>query len=175
MTERYKPPLEGEILPALARLSKPERAEYVPRRVGVKGRMTDNGGRTRGPLFNNRHERFAQGLVRGMSPRQAYVYAGFEGEIAKNKNPSLLYNNRHVQRRVAELQERAAERAIISVPEILKGLKEIAKKRAATKNPLWADKLRAYEMLGKALNMFKPEEANEVAVTIVVDSSEAAY
>lgn len=73
-------------------------------------------------LKNARHERFAQGLAKGLSTSEAYVAAGYK----ENRScASRLATNANIQRRVEELSERIAEKAEWSAAERLQALKRI--------------------------------------------------
>lgn len=76
-------------------------------------------------LSNARHERFAQELAKGKAASEAYVLAGYK---ANDGNASTLKGNQKVEDRVAELQERAATRAEITVASITDRLLKIASK-----------------------------------------------
>jgi len=76
-------------------------------------------------LSNARHERFAQELAKGKSADEAYVEAGYS---ENRHNAHRLKTNEHVLKRVAELKERAAVRAEISVASITDDLRRIAQK-----------------------------------------------
>ena len=66
-------------------------------------------------LANPRHERFAQELAKGKSADQAYQNAGY---AANRGNARRMKANEHVQKRVAELQGRAAERTEVTIESL---------------------------------------------------------
>jgi phage terminase small subunit len=74
------------------------------------------------PVLNNpRHERFAQELAKGKSQAEAYEAAGY----SQNRgNATRLKANESVVKRVAELQARTAERAIVTAESLLKEAEE---------------------------------------------------
>jgi phage terminase small subunit len=76
-------------------------------------------------LSNPKHERFAQALAKGMTQAEAYADAGYK---PSEPNASRLTSNDKVQARLAELQERAATRAEITVASITERLLAIATK-----------------------------------------------
>lgn len=76
-------------------------------------------------LSNPKHERFAQALAKGMTQAEAYADAGYK---PSEPNASRLTSNDKVQKRVAELQERAAVRTEITVASITERLLAIATK-----------------------------------------------
>lgn len=72
-------------------------------------------------LDNARHEAFAQHLAKQKTADEAYVLAGFK---ANRGNATRLKANESVQRRIAELLSRAAERTVVTVEDIAKQLDE---------------------------------------------------
>jgi phage terminase small subunit len=70
-------------------------------------------------LSNPRHERFAQGLAKGLSADEAYQEAGF---TANRGNASRLKANESVEARVREILGKAEERAEIDIARTLKEL-----------------------------------------------------
>lgn len=72
-------------------------------------------------LDNPKHERFAQELAKGKSQAEAYAEAGY---VADEGNACRLTGNDKVQARVAEIQERGAVRAEITVSSILGELEQ---------------------------------------------------
>lgn len=68
------------------------------------------------PILNNpRHERFAQGLAAGKSQTEAYEAAGYTKDRTA---ASRLSTNVNVQARVAELQQRSAAKAEITIDSL---------------------------------------------------------
>ena len=80
-------------------------------------------------LQNSRHERFAQGLAMGLTQVQAYAEAGYCGLPSA---ACRLFKNPMVQVRVAEIMERAAARAEITVELVTENLVRIAGKAEET-------------------------------------------
>lgn len=76
-------------------------------------------------LSNPRHERFAQEIAKGASAGEAYRLAGYDADAksAETAGPRL-FRNVQVQARVAELQQRGAARAEVTIETILDELKE---------------------------------------------------
>jgi len=77
-------------------------------------------------LSNPRHERFAQGIAKGKSQHDAYIYAGYKGLTgAKNRDKDCRSNAGHLARtpqiaaRIAELLERQAKRVDVTVDGLL--------------------------------------------------------
>ena len=73
---------------------------------------TRGGSRDMPVLPNHRHELFAQGLAQGKSATEAYGLAGYKEDRTA---ASRLSSNVNVQRRLAELLERAAVRTEITI------------------------------------------------------------
>ncbi len=65
-----------------------------------------------GALSNAKHERFAQELAKGKSQAEAYQSAGY---APSEPNASRLTSNDKVRARVAEIQERGALRAEVTI------------------------------------------------------------
>jgi len=93
-------------------------------------------------LSNARHERFAQGLARGLSAGEAYVEAGY---APNDGNASRLKGNEKVQARLAELTEAGALRAEVTVERVLSELARIG----------FSDLRRAFDADGR---LRRPEE-----------------
>jgi hypothetical protein len=85
-------------------------------------------------LSNPKHERFAQGLAKGLTQVEAYEEAGYKPDTGAAARLSV---NVSLKARVAELQERAAIRTEITVASITERLLAIAMKgEAGTDAPL---------------------------------------
>lgn len=76
-------------------------------------------------LDNPKHEKFAQELSKGKTATEAYVLAGYK---SNDGNAATLKGNQRVLDRVAELLNRAATRAEISIASITESLLRIAEK-----------------------------------------------
>ena len=74
-------------------------------------------------LKNARHERFAQGLVKGMTADAAHEHAGFK---PYRQNASRLMTKNDIQARVAELTQPAIEETQVTVERVLRELEAIA-------------------------------------------------
>lgn len=68
-------------------------------------------------LENTRHEKFAQELAKGTSAGRAYEAAGYdvEGDHADQSASRLLSRNAKVRDRVAELQQKAAQKVGVTL------------------------------------------------------------
>lgn len=72
-------------------------------------------------LANPRHERFAQELAKGKTADAAYVDAGYK---TNRHNAAALGREKHISTRVAEIQERGAVRAEVTVASLLDELEQ---------------------------------------------------
>lgn len=75
-----------------------------------------------GPLANARHELFAQEIVGGKTPLDAYVAAGFKPDAG---NPSRLAARPEVKARIEDLLAGAAEKVEITKARVLAELGKI--------------------------------------------------
>jgi hypothetical protein len=107
-----------------------------------------------GPLKNERHERFAQELAKGTLQKDAYTLAGFAGE---DKHASRCAARPEVRARVAELLERGARRAEVTVADIARQLDE--------------DRTKACE-LGQAGAMVSASLGKAKVLGLIVDRQE---
>jgi len=73
-------------------------------------------------LKNPKHERFAQELAKGQTPEAAYAAAGFRPH---RQNAHRLMTNDDIQERLAEILQRGAERAEITVERVMRELAKI--------------------------------------------------
>jgi phage terminase small subunit len=115
-------------------------------------------------LKNPKHELFAQELAKGATATDAYASAGYRGDRTA---ASRLSTNVNIQGRVAELQGKAADAAVVSLQWVLERLVENVNRAmqavAVTdgeENPIGEYQYqgsvanRALELLGKELGMF---------------------
>lgn len=72
-------------------------------------------------LKNAKHERFAQGLAKGDAADKAYADAGYK---PSRSAASRLSTNVNIQARVAELLNKAADRAVVTIEDIARQLDE---------------------------------------------------
>jgi phage terminase small subunit len=103
-------------------------------------------------LRNARHEIFAQEIVKGVSGREAYKIAGFSvsSDNAADASASRLLRDVKVQARVAELQQKAQARALVTLEEHigeLKDIRDLAKKNGQASAAVAADVKRG-ELMG---------------------------
>lgn len=76
-------------------------------------------------LTNPKHERFAQELAKGKSQAEAYKAAGY---APSEPNASRLTSNEKVRVRVAEIQERGAIRAEVTIASLTADLIRLREK-----------------------------------------------
>ncbi len=74
-------------------------------------------------LKNPRHEKFAQGVAKGLTAEAAYVQAGY---ASNGRNASRLKSDEAIQARIAELVEVGARRAKVDVERVIHELAKIA-------------------------------------------------
>lgn len=111
--------------------------------------------------LNKQQEDFIQGIMRGLSQRQAYLSA-YPHAVKWKPNvvdvkASALFNSGKVQVRYKELQEQAAEANGITRDAILTELKRVGFCDVDPDRVKPADKLRALELLARILGLDSPE------------------
>lgn len=79
------------------------------------------------PLKNNRHEKFALAIFKGMSQTAAAIEAGYKPSRARY-TASRLATYGNIRKRIEELNEKATSPAILSVKERKERLTELAQK-----------------------------------------------
>jgi phage terminase small subunit len=82
-------------------------------------------------LENPRHERFAQELAKGKSATEAMAAAGYSDP----RNSTRMTKNDEIRCRVAELQSRAAERAVVTIESLILEVEEARKLAMRTEQP----------------------------------------
>lgn len=115
-------------------------------------------------LTNAKHERFAQELAKGRTQAEAYEAAGY---APSEPNASRLTSNDKVAKRVAEIQERAAVRAEITIAGLTESLMRLASKAEALQDASGFQASRASLMDAAKLNglvVDKTDQTLSVAV-----------
>lgn len=126
-------------------------------------------------LKNQRHERFAQGIAKGLPATRAYIEAGYKarGNSAETA-AARLFRNVQVQSRLVELAKKLAKPAIADADEIqqflttaMRGVDEHGKSLTedhVTKDGdvvpariSWRDRLKAAELLARARGVFNAQ------------------
>jgi len=107
-------------------------------------------------LGNQKHEHFCQLVAGGASAIKAYVSAGYsEGGAAQNS--SRLMQTDEVRNRIAELRsavtERGVEKASVDQARVILRLQQLS--MAAEEGRQFSAAIRAEELLGKQIGMFK--------------------
>ena len=108
------------------------------------------------PLDNAQQEHFCRLMAEGkMSQGQAYATAYDRDEVDDTaySNGSRLLRNAKVSARIATLKEQAARVATLDASYVLSGLMTNAEDARTKKD--YASSNRAFELLGKSLNLFK--------------------
>lgn len=89
-------------------------------------------------LPNPRYERFAQGVAKGKSQHDAYIYAGYSaGKAAKDvrSNAGTLARKPEVAARIAELQDGQAKRIGVTVDHLVAELDDMLRLAKRVKHP----------------------------------------
>ena len=108
------------------------------------------------PLHNAQQERFCQLVAKGeASQGQCYAtaYGRDEVDATAYNNASRLLGNARISARIQTLKEQAARLATLDASYILTGLMTNAEDAREKKD--YASSNRAFELLGKSLNLFK--------------------
>jgi phage terminase small subunit len=100
-------------------------------------------------LSNARHERFAQGLAKGLSQSDAYEEAGYK---PSRSAAARLAADVNICKRVATIQGKAAERTEITVASITERLLAIATKAEKSREAPMLQAARASLMDAAKLN-----------------------
>ncbi len=111
-------------------------------------------------LRNQRHERFAQEIARGLAACRAYEAAGYK---PNDGSAGRLHRNAQVLARVRELQGEAAELAVLDRAFVLSRLM----RNADHEEGHVANK--ALELLGKELGMFVDRSEVQQRLQVISD------
>ena len=114
------------------------------------------------PLSNPKWEAFAQGLAKGIAQGEAYAQAGYK---PNDPNASRLIKNDKIVARVAEMQERAANRTQITLAKLTDMLLE--DRQDARTAGQYAAAISADEKLGKLYGLFIDRSINETVHYVV--------
>lgn len=119
--------------------------------------------------LNNNQKKFCQEYLKvGMNGTKAYmnVYKRSTEESAR-RSASELLTNLDVQEYISKLQQKEEDKALVTVDEIITGIKKIIDDDKSYNG----DKLRGYELLGKYLGMFKERvEVKNTEATQILSS-----
>jgi phage terminase small subunit len=88
-------------------------------------------------LSQPRYERFAQGLAKGKTNSEAYLYAGYAAGAGKDvrSNASTLARKPEIISRVAELQSGQAKRIGVTVDHLVSELDDMLRLAKRVKHP----------------------------------------
>lgn len=109
-------------------------------------------------LSNAKHELFAQGLAKGETAIAAYEAAGYKPDRGA---ASRLSANVSIEKRVSEIQERAAIRTELTMQDILDELEEARRLASTAATPQTSAMVAA--SLGKAKLLGFVTDKNEVS------------
>jgi phage terminase small subunit len=112
-------------------------------------------------LSNAKHERFAQGVAKGLSATEAYLKAGYTvEEKSAAEAGSRLSRNIKVRDRITELQERAAKQVGVTLESLTEELE--AARQLAMKDEKGASAAVAASMGKAKLHGFLVERSENV-------------
>lgn len=117
------------------------------------------------PLHNGRRERFAQLVAEGRTAAEAYCQAGFR---ENRQNAHRLASDPVVRGRIAELQERGAMRAEITLADVTEHLKRIAAAAEKEGGAPGLSVARAAWMDVAKLNGLVVDKSESVSVTHII-------
>lgn len=103
------------------------------------------------PLANARHEAFAQKVAAGRPYGRAYEEAGYRARgNAADTRGSALVRKAQVRARIRWIKEQAADGALVTVEDVIRGLRREAD---LAENP-GSTRVAAYRELGRYLGIF---------------------
>lgn len=114
-------------------------------------------------LSNPKHERFAQELAKGKTQAEAYAAAGY---APSEPNASRLTSNDKVRARVAEIQERGAIRAEVTIASLTADLMRLREKGEALGEASGLSVARASVMDIAKLNGLVVDKSLTAATTV---------
>lgn len=118
------------------------------------------------PLKNARHEAFARGVAEGKSQTDAYTDAGYKGGPTAHANASRLIGNATVRARVDYLKAQAANKALVTAEDVIRGLRREAEYEGEGSSH--SARVSAWEKLGKYLGIMtdRTEQSGEVIIRV---------
>lgn len=121
--------------------------------------------------LNHRQLLFCQHYLKTGFAGEAYKLAyGMENDDHARANASRLLSNVVIKEYIESFHKQMEEQTKITVESVLKGIYEIATKESARDS----DKLKAYELLGRHLNIFS-DKAPAAALPPVTDKDETEH
>lgn len=121
-------------------------------------------------LSNPRHERFAQELAKGKTADSAYVAAGYK---ENRHNAAALARQEHISTRVAEITERGAIRAEITVASLLEELEQARAAALGAETPQSSAAVAASMSKAKLLGLIVDKSEAKVALTTQEEALDA--
>lgn len=121
-------------------------------------------------LSNPRHERFAQELAKGKTADGAYVAAGYK---ENRHNAAALARQEHISTRVAEITERGAIRAEITVASLLEELEQARAAALGAETPQSSAAVAASMSKAKLLGLIVDKSEAKVALTTQEEALDA--
>ena len=123
--------------------------------------------------MNERHKLFCQEMLKNkFNATKAYMaaYPDSSQESAR-RDGSRLLTNEDVQDYLNELTEKQEEKALVTVEEVINGIKEEIE-RAQDGDKTHAAVMKGWELLGKYLAIFTENHNNTGECRIVLDDPE---
>lgn len=118
--------------------------------------------------MTRQQKRFVEEYLVDLNASAAARRAGYRGRNAGY----LLLRKPHVHKALEEAIEQRSERNLVRQDEVVKALREVAFSEASDETGAkvkLGSKLRALELLGKHLGMFRQEQQTQEEVVIVDD------
>lgn len=108
--------------------------------------------------MNDKQQRFCEEYLVDLNATQAAMRAGYAPKTAYSQGQRLLKNVETADY-ITELKARQSERTGITADEVLKELSKLGFASIdACESFKASDKLRALELIGKHIGMFKPDQ-----------------
>jgi len=125
-------------------------------------------------LSNARHERFAQGLARGLSADEAYSKAGY---VENRGNAARMNANESIKARVNEIQGKAEARTVLTIAEKREFCARVVRAHGGKLNPKTdADLINGvrYDKRGRRM-LLLPDKLKAIQIDndLAVDGAEA--
>lgn len=118
--------------------------------------------------MTQRQKRFVEEYLVDLNASAAAKRAGYRGQ----NTGYLMLRKPHVHKALEEAIQQRSERNLVRQDEVVKALREIAFSDASDETGAkvkLGSKLRALELLGKHLGMFRQEQQDQEEVVIVDD------
>ena len=119
------------------------------------------------PLKNKQQEKFCREYIKDFKQADAVRRAGYTGGPTARRTAYRLMTYDYVRKRIEYLNQESEIYDIVTVKYIVRGLKNIAEKGDLT------SRVRAFELLGKHLNMFVDRKEITIKPKRIVIRSES--